>query len=123
MEIDDFPKRRWPAMVLLGSWGLILVGGLIAVVVYAARAAADDPDTDKSYHLWLALVAVVLLAMTLVVWVWMLLHRASVRSRQAKRAGPTKYVNAWQLAGERFRLDEEDDESHGDQDQPPDAGS
>ena len=110
MEIDDFPKRRWPAVVLLGSWGLILIGGLIAVLVYVARRAADEPDADKSYHLWLALVAVVLLAMTLVVWAWMMLHRISVRTRQARRAAPTKYVNAWQLAGERFQLDEEDQE-------------
>ena len=122
MEVEDAGRRRWVGLGLLCVWGLVMAGGLTSLLIYAAGRSAAAPESERSYHLWFALVAVALLAMTLVVWAWMLAHRISARSGESKRRGRTKYINAWELAGKRFRLDDEDDEPEDDQDQPPDAG-
>ena len=44
-----------------------------------------------------------------------LLHHLSVRARTRGPSKPTQYVNAWELAGQRFQLEEEPDDTPEDQ--------
>ena len=47
-----------------------------------------------------------------VVFVWLVVRRVSVRMRQRRRpAEPTPYLDAWALAGQRFKLSPEDEKA------------
>jgi len=115
-----------------GLWGLaatLLVAGalmcyLMAVVLRAAGAATDPERRDFLAKLALICFITVLWDFILLVWVaWRLI---AYRLRPT-RHGPTPYINAWALAGRRFRLRKSSSSSMSDplrdddnDDQPPD---
>lgn len=114
MELEP-PRRRWVGPAVLCVACLVLVAVLMPMVIYAAGRAASGDEAARAFYFWFSLVALTLLATMVIVLVWMLLHHLSVRARTRGPSKPTQYVNAWELAGQRFQLEEEPDDTPEDQ--------
>jgi hypothetical protein len=99
------------------SFGLVIVGqvaiaaGLVAMLVITIRGAAEIPDPAvRKLLLRLAWLSLVLLLLILLTMVWAVIRHIRYRLGPARPFKPTPYVNAWELAGKRFKLEEDDRE-------------
>jgi membrane protein implicated in regulation of membrane protease activity len=113
------------------SFGFVVLGlaaisgGLIFMLVVTFRAI--DQTTDMPTRKLLARLAwlsLALLLLTLLLLVWAVTRHLRYWLRPLPRARRSEYVNAWVLAGQRFKLedDEQDDEPDLDEDEPPPGG-
>jgi hypothetical protein len=99
------------------SFGLVIVGqvaiaaGLVAMLVITIQGAVaiSDPDARKLL-LRLAWLSLLLLLLMLLLMVWAVIRHIRYRLRPAPPFKPTPYVNAWELAGKRFKLEDDDTE-------------
>jgi hypothetical protein len=93
--------------VLLIALGVIaaVVGALLGVSLAQASAAASVASARP----WIrfALVCTALLGLTLVVIFWLVVRFARTRIPQPPPPGRTEHVDAWRLAGERMKMEEE----------------
>lgn len=91
----------------------VLAGGAVYSVVLAGRMAgfaAAAPAEQKAYLARLAWVCAVVAAMVAVAMVWVVMRFLSFRLTSGVKRTPTEHVDAWKLAGQRFKLtDEEED--------------
>ncbi|HUS91868.1 MAG TPA: hypothetical protein VM695_08460 [Phycisphaerae bacterium] len=110
MEIDSDSGPR------LGSFGVV-VGGLLAlavglgamlVITIREASAMTDPAARKLL-LRLAWLSLVLISLDLVMLLWCVLRHIRDRMEAEPPPKPSKYVNAWELAGQRIRLEDETD--------------
>jgi len=103
--------------------GLVIIcAGLGAMMFITIEAAmtVNDPSARKLLAR-LAWTSLALLCLALVMTVWVLLRYVRQRMRDAQRPlEPSKYVNAWELAGKRFQLNEDNEPE--DPDYLPDNG-
>jgi len=113
MEMRDDTTAR------SASFGIVVVGlvaisaGLVAMLVITTQAAfrTTDPAARKllARLAWLSL-ALLCLAVVMVIWCVLRRIRYHVRSQRLPKS--SEYVNAWELAGKRFKLpDEPEDDS------------
>ncbi len=95
---------------------MIVMGAMVAVTLNAGVEA--DKETQK-FLIHLAWVALVLLGLAAVVFVWLCVRRLKEYFTDVSDNGPTRrtgdgrmegtrHVDAWSLARKRFKLDEED---------------
>lgn len=90
---------------------IAIAAGLVALTLLTARAAGEVKDPDLHMVLArLAWVATALLCLTLLLLLWAMMRFVRSRIRFTTERTPTPYVDAWALAGKRFKLPEEDDE-------------
>lgn len=105
---------------------IAIAAGLVALTLLTARAAGEVKDPDLHMVLArLAWVATALLCLTLLLLLWAMMRFVRSRIRFTTERTPTPYVDAWALAGKRFKLPEEDDEgedSDSEDDDPDDEG-
>jgi hypothetical protein len=103
--------------VSLAVTGIVLVGlmgALTWLLLYTADRAAAAPPAERARLLRVAWVLLALLGLTAVVAVWVLGRRVLLSLRAPpKRRPPQEHPSAWDVAGQRVQLPEEDD-------QPPD---
>lgn len=116
--MDVRPEGTSPAVSFLFVFvGLLaLAAGLIAMLVITTRAAIAVGDAaTRKLLARLAWMSLALLCLTVVLLLWALLRHVRYRLRAAPPLKPSKYVNAWELAGQRFQLDEDDEDDDGDE--------
>ena len=121
MEIDGTRASRLANFIISVVLLTVMVGGLVFLIVAATEAAGNagvDADTRK-YWGRLAYVALILLALVIVVLFWTVVHFVARRNRGRQSHAPTPYVDAWAVAGRRFRLPAERDDA---EDEPHDQG-
>lgn len=83
--------------------------GCLVFITTSHAAAATDPNVRR-YLLRLAWISLTLLLFVVLVFVWLVVRRVSLLMRQRRRpAEPTPYLDAWALAGKRFKLSAEDE--------------
>lgn len=90
-----------------------LGAGVVYAVVMAGRmadAAIAAAPEHKGYLARLAWVCVVVAAMTAVALIWVVMRFLSFRLTGGDKRTPTEHVDAWKLAGQRFKLTEEDED-------------
>lgn len=89
---------------------LAVIGTALGCLVFIAAnqaTATEDPDLRRSLAR-LAWIALTMLLFVVVVFIWLLARRVFGRLReQRRRAEPTPYLDAWTLAGQRFKLSAE----------------
>lgn len=95
-------------VALCTALGLMCAGLAVLVTISAAKAgSASGPE--RKYFAWASWVALVLLGVTFVALVWVILHRIRSRFRPPSQRTRTEHISAWQIAGQRFRLEEGED--------------
>lgn len=90
---------------------LAVIGTALGCLVFvtADHAAATTDPATRRYLARLAWMSLALLMLVVVLFVWLVVRRISARVRHRRRpAGPTPYLDAWTLAGQRFKLSSED---------------
>ena len=95
------------------------LGAMMFITIEAATAVKDQAARKLLARLaWMSLV---LLCLALIMTVWVLLRYVRHRMRDAERPSPpSTYINAWELAGKRFQLNEDNEPE--DPDYLPDDG-
>ncbi len=116
MDLDD-PKRVRTVnfVVLLVMLGILTVG--LGSLTYLATGAAPMAESDNMQKLLARLgwVSLSMLCITLLLLFWTVIRFYRHRFPSSHAASETPYVDAWSLAGERFKLEEEDDPGSEDQ--------
>ena len=87
----------------------------------SVRAVADaDPNVQKGLAR-MAWLSMVVLGMSLLLLSWVLLRWIIYLVRPRQHAPHSPYINAWSLAGERFKLDrdDQDDDAEGEDAEEP----
>jgi hypothetical protein len=119
VEIGDSSKLNLVSLLLLIAALAAIASGLAVQTFIASQAVSQiDDHAVKSLLARLAWLSTVLLALALVLLFWMVarLFRWNLATR--RRVGPTPYVDAWSLAGQRVKLpDDQDDEDEEDQEE------
>ncbi len=94
-------------------------GAMMFITIEAATAANDQ--ADRNVFARLAWMSLVLLCLSLIMTFWVLLRYVRQRMRDTQPPHePSKYINAWELAGKRFQLNEDNEPE--DPDYLPDDG-
>jgi len=110
MEVTSGGTTRTAHFVILIAALVVIVVGLAALTVLAAQAAGAVSDARvQKLLLRLAWLSLVLLGMTLVLLLWAAMRFVRSRIRFTKGRTETPYVDAWSLAGKRFKLQGDDD--------------
>jgi len=103
---------------------IALCVGLGVLAAMTADAAAETEGAVRQYLLRLAWLALALLGLAVVMLGWLTVRYVNFRLGQHRRAKPTRYINFWALAGERFKLPPEEEPGQEDQaDSPDDQGT
>lgn len=111
MDVENENPTRGVSTILVACVLILLAGGLVAQIVLASSAASDTDDLAvKKTLARLAWLALVMLAINVVISFWLVLRVLFARNRRVHIGGSTPYVDAWSAAGERFRLDDSDEE-------------
>lgn len=97
-------SRSFLAVVLVAA-AVVLAAAVWAIAGAAARHG--EPAT-RAYLIRLAWLAAVLLTVVLVVLAMMAARRIIFGTRARKRPKPTSRISAWEEAGKRFKLEDED---------------
>lgn len=133
MALDTDPSSRPLSLpVIIGL--VIICCGLAAMMFITINEASvvQDPAVKRllARLSWMSLV-LLCVAMLMTLWVSLRHVRLHMRDRSPEPSEPTSYVNAWELAGKRFQLNEDtepddpdyltDDEAEDDDDSDDDA--
>jgi len=120
IETDTTSRSASFAIVFLGLIVICVGLGAMMFITIEAATAIDDQATRKLL-VRLAWMSLVMLCLALMMMVWVLLRYVRYRMRDGQQAPePSKYVNAWELAGKRFQLNEDNEPE--DPDYLPDDG-
>jgi hypothetical protein len=111
MDMTAGSKSRTASFVfvMLGL-GLLAVGlGFMLVITLGGARDIADPVTQRLL-LRLAWLSLLLLSLTLILLLWSVIRHVRYRIHWDAPVRPSEYVNAWELAGQRFQLPDDDDE-------------
>jgi len=103
-------SRSASLVIVIVGLTVICVGlGAMMFITIEAATTTSDPAACKLLGR-LAWMSLVLLCLALIVTVWVLLRyvRHRIRDLQTPRRQST-YINAWELAGKRFQLNEDNE--------------
>jgi len=116
VEIDRPKTSRNVSFVVLFVGLAIIAAGLAVLLAMIAAEASGATGRLRDYLVLLAWLSLSLLGLTLVMLTWVMIryivHRIDIRGGRSS----TPYVDAWSLAGRRFKL-EEKDEKGGEEDE------
>jgi len=122
MDLKPDGTTRGVSFVFVVLGLVALAAGLLAMLFIAIQGASEIPDPPaQKFLLRLAWLSLLLLGMTLVLLVWAILRHVRYRLRSGPPLKPSTYVNAWELAGKRFQL-EDDEEPEQDGEEPDTRG-
>ena len=132
MEIDRPQRSELLSFAIQIATLMAITIGLATLMLLAAQAVHDTEEALMQKTLArLAWLAAALLGLTLVMLFWTAARWFRSRIHRLDAASPTPYVDAWALAGRRFKLpadeavdddDEEDeDEDEGEDDEGDEA--
>ncbi len=111
MDLDD-PRRLQTVnfIVLIVVLGILTVG--LGSLTYLATGAAAQAESENMQKLLarLAWVSLSMLCIALLLLFWTVIRFCRRRFPTSHPTSETPYVDAWSLAGERFKLDEEEQE-------------
>jgi len=121
MEIERRRKSRSIGFIVMV---VALAGTCVAAACLLSVSAGAVADADPKAQKGLARVAwlsMVVLGLSLLLLSWVLLRWIIYLVRPKGHAPHTPYVNAWSLAGERFKLDrdDQDDDAEGEDAEEP----
>ena len=109
-EIESEKKFLTVNTILVTVALAILAAGLVVQITLATRAAGlVDGDAEKHFLLQVR-ISLLLLAFDLVVLFWLTIRYLASRSRRRKIPDSADYVDAWTEAGQRFQLEEEEED-------------
>ena len=94
---------------------IALCMGLGVLAAMTADAAGETEGPVREYLIRLAWLAVALLGLAVVMLGWLTVRYINFRLRRRGPAKPTRYINFWALAGERFKLPPEQEPDQEDQ--------
>ena len=119
MDIEEPNRARTVSWTIAVGTLVLIAAAQVYQIAVATNAAGRIDLPERKYMHRLAWLALVVLSVDLVVLFWLAVRFFSSRSRRHEAHGDrTPYVDAWAAAGERFQLDEvDDDETIGDADQ------
>lgn len=113
METLEDKPSRWAG---LGIGVIYLVGiavglGILLSLMMHGPDLTDNPAQKLVQKMLarMAWICVAMLGLTLLMLFWLVAHALTQRLRGPRHA-PTEYVDAWRLAGERAKPEEEDEE-------------
>jgi membrane protein implicated in regulation of membrane protease activity len=96
----------------IAAISLAVIGTSLGCLVFIAigHASTASEPAVRRYLLRLAWISLTLLLFVVLVFAWLVVRRVSARMRERRRTPqPTPYLDAWALAGQRFKLSEEDE--------------
>jgi len=110
IETNTTSRSTSFAVILVG---LVIIcvglGAMMFITIEAASATTDQAARKLLARLsWMSLV-MLCLAVMMTTWVVMRHVRHRLRDGAAPPAEPSSYVNAWELAGKRFQLNEDNE--------------
>jgi membrane protein implicated in regulation of membrane protease activity len=110
IETDTASRSTSFTVVLVG---LVIIcvglGAMMFITIEAVSATTDQAARKLLARLsWLSLV-LLCLAVLMTTWVVLRYVRHRLRDGAATPAEPSQYVNAWELAGKRFQLNEDNE--------------
>lgn len=111
MELDPGRPARSAsfAFVVLGLTAICAgLGAMLFVTTSAADGVADLPTRKLLARLAWGSLALLCVALVLLVWAVMRHVRHALAASAPLK--PSEYVNAWELAGKRFQLPDEDED-------------
>jgi hypothetical protein len=109
MDLDPGKQARSVsfAFVVIGLVAVAAgLGAMLYVTASAVGGVADLPTRKLLARL--AWGSLALLCVTLILLVWAVMRHIRQALTAAEPLKPSEYVNAWELAGKRFQLPEED---------------
>ena len=123
--MEDITRRKLLRTIDFTVISVLMIGiivGLATLTFIMLRQSAMAGENWQEYLVNLAVVSLVLTLMSLVVFGWIVMRYLSYRLTLKQAAHkPTEYVDAWALAGKRFKLPDGDDPQGQDKNpKPPD---
>lgn len=121
------PIRFWRmtsfAVLAVALTAILSSLGMLWWALQSAQQAVSDP-AEREYLAGMALVSGVLLIFALFCAGLLMIRYLSFRMRPPRpRREQTEYVDAWKIAGQRFKLDDDRDEDEDeDEDEAEDGG-
>jgi membrane protein implicated in regulation of membrane protease activity len=108
MEVKQGKTSRAVSFAI-GAIMLTAIGSAMGSLVFImlSRAAGETQSDVRKFLYRMAVIAVVLFLLVVIVFVRMLCQYVSFRLKGEKRP-PTPYVDAWALAGKRYKLTDEE---------------
>ncbi len=114
MEIDRQSTLHAVSFAIVVVTLIAICAGLAVMIVITTRGAKEAEGAMEHYFYRMAWLSLALLALSIVVLVWVVIHHVSGRLGRKSSRPPTQHVDAWALAGKRFKLEEDSDQ----QDEP-----
>jgi len=109
MEEIEKPKPNATVRFVVLSAALLVMIVVLGVLLLVALEAAEDADAQtRSYLARMAWLFLIMLLLTVLCLFWLSIRYLIIWTRTRARRHETPYVNAWAMAGQRFKLDEED---------------
>jgi hypothetical protein len=119
MEMNSESRRHAVDVALVTVVLVAVAVGLGVQIAIASRAAVEASPPAQRHFGRLARIALLLLAIDLLAMFWLGIRVLALRFRSREpRQGRVPYVDAWSVAGKRFRMDEEDEAEEGPSDAP-----
>ena len=110
IEIEYENRHRVVSSVLVAVTLSALAVGLIIQISIASRAVGLFGAEADKYLLRLVWLALLMLGIDVVILFWLAIRFFAGRNRRIQGGGSTEYVDAWSEAGQRFQLEEENEE-------------
>lgn len=111
MDIEERSGADTVSWVIAISVLVAIAGAQIYQIALATTVAGKIDLSARKYMHRMAWLALVVLSVVLVVLFWLAVRFFVARSRlREKHHSETPYVDAWAAAGERFTLNEVDDD-------------
>ena len=114
MEIDRQRTLHAASFAVVMVTLTAVCAGLVAMIVITTKGAKGSEGATKDYFYHMAWLSLAMLALNILVLAWMAIHRVSGRLGRRSARQATEHVDAWALAGKRFKLEEDADQ----QDEP-----
>jgi len=111
MELDPDKPARSASFVFV-VLGLVAICAGLGAMLYVTTAAVGGVTDEPTRKLLLRLAwgSLALLCVALVLLMWAVLRHIRQAVTGSPPLPPSQYVNAWELAGKRFKLPEEDED-------------
>ena len=110
MEIDRERTLHAASFAIVMVTLMTVCAGLVAIIVITTQGANESEGPTQTYFYHMAWLSLAMLALNILVLMWMVIHRVSRRMGRRSPRQPTEHIDAWALAGKRFKLEEDADQ-------------
>lgn len=114
MEIDRQRTLHAASFAIVMVTLTVVCAGLVAMIVITTKGAKGSEGAAKNYFYHMAWLSLAMLALNILVLAWMVIHRVSGHLGRRSPRQTTEHIDAWALAGKRFKLEDDADQ----QDEP-----